>query len=111
MSYETPSSSTEGLRFAIGDYYLHRGTSASLSPNHLNCEDCSAAAYCEQNICICRAGYEGDGYECNSLCELDEVWSTAGCAAADRQTTTPQQDVVPEDESEEFGKRFGLFLD
>lgn len=76
-----------------------------LSPNDISCEGCSTAAYCEQNICVCHPGYEGDGYECNSVCELDYVWSNGRCILPERQTTTQQSEVV-EDESEEFGKRF-----
>lgn len=76
----------------------------SLSPNNINCADCSTQADCVQNNCICRPGFEGDGYECNSLCEEDEWWTHKGCS---KLTSTPSSEVA--DDSEEFGKRLERF--
>lgn len=78
-----------------------------LSPNDITCEGCSTAAYCDQYICVCRPGYEGDGYECNSVCELDSVWSDGMCVLLDQSATTPQSEVL-EDDSEEFGKHMSF---
>lgn len=45
------------------------------------CDQCSDNAECFQGVCICKNGWNGDGYECNYNCPSDFVWSIDRCVS------------------------------
>lgn len=40
---------------------------------------CSPYADCWEGRCICREGFNGDGFYCASNCGLDEAWENGRC--------------------------------
>lgn len=61
------------------------------------CDQCSDNAECFQGVCVCKNGWNGDGYECVYNCPSDFVWSVDRCAPI---TTSD------EDESKWFTRNF-----
>lgn len=54
-------------------------SSASLNPEHWQCDQCSENAECLQDVCVCKHGWSGDGIECIYNCPDDRVWSVDQC--------------------------------
>lgn len=44
------------------------------------CDQCSDNAECFQGVCVCKNGWNGDGYDCIYNCPADFVWSIDRCA-------------------------------
>lgn len=43
------------------------------------CDQCSDNAECFQGVCVCKNGWNGDGYDCIYNCPADFVWSIDRC--------------------------------
>lgn len=50
-----------------------------LAPEHWLCDQCSEHADCNQGVCVCRNGWNGDGIECMYNCPDDSVWDIDRC--------------------------------
>lgn len=50
-----------------------------LAPEHWLCDACSEHADCNQGVCVCRNGWNGDGIECVYNCQDDSVWDIDRC--------------------------------
>lgn len=61
----------------------HESSSApnvpSLAPDHWLCDQCSSDAICQQGICVCKNGFNGDGTECTYNCPNGYVWNVDKC--------------------------------
>lgn len=51
----------------------------ALAPNHWLCDQCSEHADCNQGVCICRSGWNGNGIECVYNCPDEYVWNIDRC--------------------------------
>lgn len=51
----------------------------ALAPNHWLCDQCSEHAYCDQGVCVCRSGWNGNGIECVYNCPDEYVWNIDRC--------------------------------
>lgn len=51
----------------------------ALALEHWLCDQCSEHADCNQGVCICRNGWNGNGIECNYNCQDDSVWNIDRC--------------------------------
>ncbi|XP_075166288.1 nidogen [Haematobia irritans] len=49
------------------------------SYNPEDCFHCSPYADCWEGRCVCREGFNGDGFYCASNCGLDEAWEDGRC--------------------------------
>lgn len=51
-----------------------------LAPEHWLCDQCSEHADCNQGVCVCRNGWNGDGIECAYNCPDESVWDVDHCS-------------------------------
>lgn len=51
----------------------------ALAPNHWLCDQCSEHADCNQGVCVCRSGWNGNGIECVYNCPDEYVWNIDRC--------------------------------
>lgn len=50
-----------------------------LAPEHWLCDQCSEYARCEQGVCICKDGWNGNGFECSYNCPDESFWNVDRC--------------------------------
>lgn len=50
-----------------------------VAPEHWLCDQCSEQAECNQGVCVCKNGWNGDGIECAYNCPDDYVWNIDRC--------------------------------
>lgn len=43
------------------------------------CGDCSENAYCHNDVCVCNAGFIGNGHDCQMICAYDEYFNGVNC--------------------------------
>lgn len=51
----------------------------SLAPEDWLCDQCSEQADCIRGICVCKNGWNGNGFECSYNCRDDSVWNIDRC--------------------------------
>lgn len=49
------------------------------------CELCSQYADCTDEQCICKNGWNGNGYQCDYNCEPGYYWNRDGCIPESRE--------------------------
>lgn len=50
-----------------------------LAPHDWLCDQCSEHADCNQGICVCQNGWNGNGIECVYNCPDEYVWNVDRC--------------------------------
>lgn len=43
------------------------------------CGDCNENAHCQNDVCVCNSGFQGNGHDCQMICALDEYFNGANC--------------------------------
>lgn len=50
-----------------------------LAPEEYLCDQCSENARCENGVCICKDGWNGNGFECLYNCPDESFWNDGRC--------------------------------